>query len=133
MPPKKQPKKKKKEVATPPSPPPPPQLAWPAFTPLLPAEDLKLEEVLPEQIITIPKFFTSTLCNSYVNFLQKFVSLVTTPVVPKRGHAVRVNDRFQMQDPAFADRLWNQTGLKEIVAREGPELWGGEVVGLNPK
>jgi hypothetical protein len=134
------PKKQQKTKASQPPPPaavksetPQQSLSWPALTPLLPPSDLQLEEVLPEQILTIPKFFTSTLCKTYVNFLQKSVSLTTTPGKPKRGEAVRVNDRFQIQDPAFADLLWNRSGLKELVAREEPSLWGGDVVGLNPK
>ncbi|KAA8896788.1 hypothetical protein FN846DRAFT_964794 [Sphaerosporella brunnea] len=139
MPPKKQQlnsKKKAAHLVTPAAgatPAPPQQsVSWPALTPLLPPSDLQLEEVLPEQILTIPKFFTSTLCKTYVNFLQKSVSLTTTPGKPKRGEAVRVNDRLQIQDPAFADVLWNQSGLKDVVSREDPSLWGGKVVGLNP-
>jgi len=57
--------------------------------------------------------------------------------VPKKGDAVRVNDRFQVDDPDFASSLWNSTGLKELVLREDVEqedekFWGGEVLGLNP-
>lgn len=55
---------------------------------------------------------------------------------------MRVNDRFQVEDPAFAERLWSSTALKAMVERpviqdrtlddrERKELWGGEVVGLN--
>ena len=29
--------------------------------------------------------------------------------------SVRVNDRFQINDPAFANRLWLETGLNELV------------------
>jgi hypothetical protein len=132
MPPKKHAVVKKKEKQLPA----PPQaiLQWPPLTPMLPSSDLELVEVLPEQILTIPKFFTSTLCKTYVNFLQKSVSLTTTPGKPKRGDAVRANDRFQIQDPEFADRLWNMSGLKDIISRKAASLWGGgQVVGLNPK
>jgi hypothetical protein len=134
MPPKKQQKTKASQPPAAVAPTTPQQsVSWPALTPLLPPSDLQLEEVLPGQILTIPKFFTSTLCKTYVSFLQNSVSLTTTPGKPKRGEAVRVNDRFQIQDPIFADLLWNRSGLKEIVAREDPSLWGGNVVGLNPK
>jgi len=70
---------------------------------------------------------------------------VTTPGKPKKGDAVRVNDRFQVFDEAFAKRLWEETGLRRLVLgeRDGEgeeemgeeerrELWGGEVIGLNP-
>jgi hypothetical protein len=108
-------------------------ISWPPLIPLLSPSDLELREVLPEHILTIPRFFTATLCKTYVNFLQKSVSLTTTPKKPKRGEAVRVNARFQVHDLAFAERLWNQSGLKDVVSREANDLWGGEVVGLNPK
>ena len=46
---------------------------------------------------------------------------MTTPGKPKKGDAVRVNDRFQIDDPGFANRLWLQTGLKELVLGEDEE------------
>lgn len=116
---------------------------WPSFTPLIPESDLSLQEVLPGQIVTIPNFFTATLCKNYVSFLSS-LPLTTTPGKPKKGDAVRVNDRYQIDDPAFAERLWSFTSLKNLVTgsttSEGfiltedqrKELWGGEVIGLNP-
>lgn len=91
---------------------PPPN--WPAFKPILSAEDFSLETVVESQIVVIKNFWTSTLCKNYVSFL-KTLPLVTTPGIPKRGEALRVNDRFQIQDPVFANRLWIETGLREIV------------------
>jgi len=87
---------------------------WPAFTPVIAAESLSLDVVLPHQILTISQFFTSTLCKTYINFLSK-LPLVTTPKQAKRGEAVRVNDRLQIQDPVFAKRLWIETGLKDVL------------------
>ncbi|OAL02319.1 hypothetical protein IQ06DRAFT_293006 [Phaeosphaeriaceae sp. SRC1lsM3a] len=104
---------------------------WPAFSPLIPESDLALQELLPEQIVTIPNFWTSTLCKNYVSFLAS-LPLTTTPGKPKKGDAVRVNDRYQIDDPAFAERLWSQTSLRSIVEAQPKELWGGDVVGLNP-
>ncbi|KAF2119421.1 hypothetical protein BDV96DRAFT_486390 [Lophiotrema nucula] len=116
---------------------------WPAFQPLLAESDLSLQEVLPNQIVTVPNFWTATLCRTFVSFLSA-LPLTTTPGKPKRGDALRVNDRFQIDDPAFAERLWSATALKNLVlgAIEGGdlgltdaqrrELWGGEVIGLNP-
>jgi hypothetical protein len=66
--------------------------------------------------------------------------LITTPAKPKKGEAVRVNDRFQIQDATFADTLWRETALKDLVTNspaedEQPlplrEIWGGEPLGLN--
>lgn len=64
---------------------------------------------------------------------------------------MRVNDRFQIDDPILAKELWVGTGLAELITMVGVEredggppegeavnkktmeqLWGGEVVGLNP-
>ena len=116
---------------------------WPAFSPLVPEADLAVEELLPNQIVTIPNLWTASLCKTYVSFLSS-LPLTTTPGKPKKGHAVRVNDRFQIDDAAFAERLWSETALKRLItgtAEEGAlrlsndqrkELWGGEVVGLNP-
>ncbi|KAK0112238.1 hypothetical protein ONS96_001486 [Cadophora gregata f. sp. sojae] len=124
---------------------------WPALKPLVPPSDLTLHTLLPSQIVTISQLFTSTLCKTYVNFL-KDLPLTTTPGKPKKGEALRFNDRFQVADEAFANRLWLETGLKELICgreeegeghsgvgkgpamtqQERRELWGGEVIGLNP-
>lgn len=40
---------------------------------------------------------------------------MTTPGKPKKGDAVRVNDRFQVNDEEFARRLWEETGLKDLI------------------
>ncbi|KAK6513450.1 hypothetical protein TWF281_005075 [Arthrobotrys megalospora] len=116
----------------------PPQ--WPPFKGLLPPELLQLDTILDHQILTISRFFTSSLCNTYIQFLSN-LPLTTTPSKPKRGEAVRVNDRFQIQDPAFAKRLWLETGLKEVLEKEESRelLWntdelaaGVKAWGLNP-
>ena len=40
---------------------------------------------------------------------------MTTPGKPKKGDAVRVNDRFQVTDEDFAKRLWEETGLRDLI------------------
>ncbi|CAE7180002.1 hypothetical protein CFE70_006209 [Pyrenophora teres f. teres 0-1] len=110
---------------------------WPALNPLMPESDIALEELVPNQIVTIPNLWTPSLCKTYVSFLSS-LPLTTTPGKPKKGSAVRVNDRFQIDDAAFADKLWTGTALKRLVMGAAPsdqqrkELWGGDVVGLNP-
>ncbi|KAK1812044.1 hypothetical protein LTR12_013604 [Friedmanniomyces endolithicus] len=114
---------------------------WPPMQPLVAPTDLTLTALLPDQILTISRFWTTALCKSYVAFLAT-LPLITTPGTPKKGHAVRVNDRYQVEDSAFAERLWSGTALKELVehptidgrelsAEETKQLWGGEVLGLN--
>lgn len=114
---------------------------WPPFAPLIPTEHLSFHPTLPNQIVTIPNFFTAALCKTYVSFLSS-LPLTTTPGKPKKGDAVRVNDRFQIDDPAFAERLWSGTALQRLVTgdhvedglglddAQRKELWGGDVVCL---
>ena len=104
---------------------------WPALKPLVPTSDLSLDTVLEDQIILIRKLFTSSLSQQYVSFLSS-LPLTTTPGVLKKGDALRVNDRFQVDDPDLAEQLWSSTGLKELVTSAGRD-WGGEVCGLNPR
>jgi hypothetical protein len=126
-------KKGKTEAAQPTGPSQPAKVTpnWPTFTPLVPESDLALHHVLPGQIVTIPNFWTSTLCRTYVAFLSS-LPLTTTPGKPKKGDAVRVNDRYQIDDPAFAERLWSSVLKSLVTAADRKDLWGGEVIGLNP-
>ncbi|KAH8838280.1 hypothetical protein MCOR27_005778 [Pyricularia oryzae] len=120
--------------------------AWPIFKPTLPVSDLSLDTIVPGKVVVLHNFFPRSLCRDYVAFL-KTLPLVTTPARPKKGEAVRQNDRFQVNDPDFAARLWLQTGLKEaLTGKPGDDyddddddtadgrlgLWGGDVVGLSP-
>lgn len=104
---------------------------WPSFTPLIPTADLVLESLVPDQIILIRNLWTSTLCKNYVSFLST-LPLVTTPNKPKKGNAVRVNDRFQVEDAQFAKQLWEETALRSLVSDaavgETKLDWGGDVV-----
>ncbi|KAK0669585.1 hypothetical protein QBC41DRAFT_107049 [Cercophora samala] len=106
---------------------------WPVFKPPLPVVSLDFDSPIQDKVVVLRSFFPKNLCRDYVSFLRT-LPLTTTPGKPKRGMAVRVNDRFQVEDPLFAERLWSETGLKEAVL-DNPDmahLWGGEVVGLNP-
>ncbi|KAI9929173.1 hypothetical protein ASPWEDRAFT_168989 [Aspergillus wentii DTO 134E9] len=104
---------------------------WPLLRPLIPPSSLYLDPTLPDQIYTIRNFLTATLCKNYVSFLAS-LPLITTPGKPKKGDAVRVNDRFQIEDATFAEMLWSSTALRELVTQgEEGDVWGGEPVGLN--
>ena len=117
---------------------------WPKIDLRYRVIETQLRTVREGQIVTIPNFWPQNLCKQYVAFLAK-LPLTTTPGKPKKGEAVRVNDRFQVQDKAFAESLWTATGLKELVSGfdvkktgvqsedvEDGSYWGGQVVGLNP-
>lgn len=105
---------------------------WPPLSPVIPAEHLSIETVLEGQILVIRNLFTSTLCKNYVSFLAS-IPMTTTPGKPKRGEAVRVNDRFQVDDPVFAKTLWEYSGLKSLVETfDDKTTFDGKVLGLNP-
>jgi hypothetical protein len=105
---------------------------WPRLVPLVPAEDLQLEVLLDNQIVLLRNFFTSRLSNDYVKFLSS-LPLATFQPKPKKDEAVRKNDRFQIDDAAFAEQIWSSTSLKDLVTAGTETIdWGGEVVGLNP-
>lgn len=104
-----------KSSTTPPS--------WPPFRPSLPITDLAFDTLVDDKVVVLRNFFPKSLCRDYVSFLST-LPLITTPGKPKRGMAVRVNDRFQIDDQKFADRLWYETGLREVVGGGGLEgLW----------
>ncbi|KAF1808423.1 hypothetical protein P152DRAFT_221491 [Eremomyces bilateralis CBS 781.70] len=106
-------------------------------------QNLSLHQLVPGQIITIPRFWDPALCKAYLQFLPT-LPLITTPGKPRKGDAVRVNDRFQIDDAQFAEKLWLETPLRGLITGTGEssgnemspeqrrELFGGEVVGLNP-
>ncbi|CAG8948451.1 unnamed protein product [Penicillium salamii] len=120
---------------------------WPPLRPLLPAADLSLTPLLTDQIYLIRNFLPNTLCKTYTSFLSS-LPLTTTPGKPKKDEALRVNDRFQIDDRRFAEMLWETTALKDLVttrfaedqeeltpaqiSQQAHQLWGGEPLGLNP-
>ncbi|RYP63515.1 hypothetical protein DL769_006936 [Monosporascus sp. CRB-8-3] len=90
---------------------------WPPFKPPLPVTDLMLTspaQGFENTIAVIHNFWPKSLCRDYVTFL-KTLPLTTTPGRPKRGEAVRQNDRYQVNDPAFSQKLWLETGLKDAL------------------
>lgn len=110
--------------------PPPPN--WPSLKSGIPADSLYIETLLEDQILIIRNLLSSKVCKDYVAFLSS-LPLTTTPGTPKRGEAVRVNDRFQIDDPRFAQSLWEQTPLRHLVeGYEEQSVWRGHVLGLNP-
>lgn len=115
---------------------------WPALTPLVPTLSLFIDPLVPSQILIIRNLFTSSLCSRYISFLSS-LPLITTPVTKSRDLAVRVNDRFQIEDAGFAEALWSETALKALVlGYEDQAVWGDgravagtaklpEILGLN--
>lgn len=99
---------------------------WPLFEPKLPLAygpplTATRHPDLPETIVLLQNFWPRSLCQRYVRFLS---SLPLTRTIPQRGDADRHNDRFQIEDPLFAHRLWTETGLREcLLDEELAPLW----------
>lgn len=97
--------------------------SWPPFKPSLPVVDLTPDSLVQDKVVVLRSFFPRSLCRDYVSFLRE-LPLITTPGKPKRGEALRVNDRFQISDARFANRLWTETGLKDALAsKDVAKLW----------
>jgi len=109
------------------------------------AMDLQLETILEDQIIVIRNLLTPTLCKKYVSLLSS-LPLTPTAIQPRDGEAIRVNDRIQLDDYAFAEQLWASTALESLVRGlvervdlgkplpdELRKFWGGVVSGLSPR
>lgn len=113
-------------------------ISWPAIakSPYRPIPEINT--VLASQILTLD-LFTSSFAQQFLNFCQSHIAplLSTTPIRPKKGDAIRFNDRFQVTDPSFAESLWRNSGLKEALelyeeeGKSSQDIWGGEPVGLN--
>ncbi|CAN3355635.1 hypothetical protein DICA3_B13652 [Diutina catenulata] len=84
------------------------------------------EVVIPEQIITISKFFSPALCKELITSFEQNIELETTPMRKSREYAVRVNDRFSTTDYDASEKLWLY--LKQFL---GPDF--EDAVGLNPQ
>jgi predicted 2-oxoglutarate/Fe(II)-dependent dioxygenase YbiX len=84
---------------------------WPK---LFPKSDLQVHELLPGQIYTIPDFFSVKECDSLISYIEANIHLQTTPAIPKRGEALRSNDRISLSDANFANTLWT-IGIDKVV------------------
>ncbi|CAG8520959.1 17326_t:CDS:2, partial [Acaulospora morrowiae] len=83
---------------------------WPSF---LLKSDLQLQTLLENQIVVIPSFLTHQECTNLINFIEKNIPLEQT--VPNKGEAFRNNDRFSIENPKFAESLY-QSGLNSLVS-----------------
>jgi predicted 2-oxoglutarate/Fe(II)-dependent dioxygenase YbiX len=83
---------------------------WPK---LFPKSDLQVDELLQGQIYTIADFFTLKECDNMIAYIESNIPLQTTPAIPKRGEALRSNDRISISDPDFAEVLWS-IGIESV-------------------
>ncbi|BGP28956.1 hypothetical protein JCM10296v2_000692 [Rhodotorula toruloides] len=108
----------------------PQAVSWPALHP--PQRPLQLVAPSPG-ILFVDDFFPPAVRKAFLTFLSAPTSplRLDRPTAPKRGEAERTNARTSVQDPDFAKRLWEDTGLQEACrALEGKN--GRKAAGLNP-
>ncbi|BGP36920.1 hypothetical protein JCM10449v2_000822 [Rhodotorula kratochvilovae] len=104
----------------------PTPVAWPAIP--RPSHPLRLDSPA-EGLLTIDDFFPPKTRSAFVAAVSALA--LQPPSAPKKGEATRTNDRFSAQDPAFAQRLWEDSGLADVL--EGLEGRNGRRArGLNP-
>ncbi|RKP35571.1 hypothetical protein BJ085DRAFT_5225, partial [Dimargaris cristalligena] len=79
---------------------------------------LTLQEVIPDHVFTIPRFFTAVDCRRWIELAEQPARFPPEPrtVVPRPGHAYRNNSRVAWHDAEFARRLWDESGLAELLA-----------------
>lgn len=105
-------------------------IAWPGLRP--PQRPLQLIEGGPG-IVLIDNFFPPPVRKAFLAFLTAPNSplRLDPPTAPKRSEAERTNARTSVQDPGFAKRLWEETGLRDACqSLEGKN--GRKATGLNP-
>lgn len=74
------------------------------------------ENVIPEQIITINRFFSPEFCDELIASFTKSLVLETTPLIKSKEYAARFNDRISVTNFSAADSLWQY--LKEILLQQ---------------
>jgi len=104
----------------------PAPLVWPSLPP--PPRPLRLDSPA-DGLVLIDSFFSLKTRTAFVSALSAL--RLQGPSPPKKGEATRTNDRFSVHDPAFAQRLWTDTGLADALQQlEGRN--GRRARGLNP-
>ncbi|BGP53035.1 hypothetical protein JCM8202_004119 [Rhodotorula sphaerocarpa] len=105
--------------------------AWPAFE--RPAKPHTFSAPA-EGILLLDNFLSLKVRKSFLTLLTAPHSPVKLdpPTAPKRGEAARTNERVAFSDPDLADRLWNDTGLREACQQYVQGHRGRKPVGLNP-
>ncbi|KAI5960643.1 NOT3 [Candida pseudojiufengensis] len=63
-------------------------------------------ESIHEQIITIPNFFSKSLCTELIKSFEHQLDLQTTPLIKSKDYAARYNDRANTLDLNAAHILW---------------------------
>ncbi|KAL8283700.1 hypothetical protein RQP46_005495 [Phenoliferia psychrophenolica] len=116
---------------TPRLPPPTTAITWPSI-----ARTTSAFSTVHDGIIQVDNFFDRATVKRFKAFLESSSSpIVLTPPAPgppKRGNADRTNDRFGIDDPAFAKALWEDSGLKELAEEGLASPTKRRPVGLNP-
>lgn len=76
------------------------------------------QTVVEDQIVVIDKFFPHAVCNDLIRSIEgsPVLRLETTPLVKRKGYAVRVNDRCATTDFAATQLLWDY--LRQVLLQD---------------
>lgn len=77
----------------------------PQFPSVSPKESLIVDDFVPDKILLIQDAFDESECKQFIKFMEE-LPLELTPA-PKKGEAVRVNYRINIQSPSFAEALFS--------------------------
>lgn len=90
--------------------------------------------LIDDQIYIVHNMLTRTNCRNFMSFLLNTIApIMTKPVPPRRGEAMRTNERFSSYDPNFAQSLFVDTNIDMMVRELGLEKEGSRTIaGLNP-
>ncbi|GAA6023590.1 hypothetical protein JCM11491_006046 [Sporobolomyces phaffii] len=120
----------------PPSRPPATTVAWPKIpAPRRPLQVCPLAGA--PGIAVIDDFLSRETAAQFVRFLASDAVAWTGPRAPNRGEATRTNARFQVDDAAFARRLYVDSGLERALTTTAGDVLpldarnGKRPVGLN--
>lgn len=107
------------------------ELKWPDVTTAEPEPAVTL---VNDDLLVIDDLFSRQRLKAWRTFLSTLPMVAPEPGPPKPGFAARQNSRLSIQDGAFAELLWTQSGLKALCERQSVITHDGRkrVLGLNP-
>lgn len=76
------------------------------------------QTIIPDQIITIDKFFPAEVCNDLIKSIERSpeMKLETTPLIKSKEYAARFNDRCLTTDFQATGNLWSY--IRQVLLQD---------------